>query len=251
MSTATMTDPNTMEIQGREICRRLAKDRSSGETYWRYLEVRPAYTIEDEHFDPRIGAMSRRMVHVGEKLLWEHCANHAGKLATLDEQVATVEFDARIPSPLHDEMDRALAAGFEAWGAMFAASHKLRPRPQLEGRLFDVGNCRSSRKLPFDVITLRAMVHRHQRGDHGVHGDVGDVELTEAMRFCPAIFGVLACNAVAIEAGEGLIVSRYGAESVNKYGETRAEDVGVCTLLSPRGPETRIWSINRDTFCIQ
>lgn len=245
---AAPVDPNVRVIDGRTIHRIPSFDRASGERFFVYREVvEQPPVVREAGIDPETGLPRLLTQHKPPVVVWEAGGSATAKFHAVSHVVDSAEFDARVPSAIHDEMDRLVASGFAETAALLA--DKLPPRPGIPGQVFDLGAVRASRRLGFDAATVRGFLYRHAAGDFGTHGKLTD--LSDEARFAPPVFGPLACSIVAIEEGAGLVVSRY----VHKAPEFRSANdltpvpgrfkevaIDVATLLSPGGNHTLVWS---------
>jgi hypothetical protein len=177
------------------------------------------------------------------QILWEAGGDTSQEISRLMEQVRFSEFDPREPSPLHDELDAAVKAGFGALVAEFELRNKVKPRQVLTG--LPLGQCYVSRGiglLPCPIASLRQHLHNHAHGEWGSIGRASEVgELGDDQAWCPSLFGPAIQNAAAVKAGRGLVRSVFP----HVYSLTRgSEELKIITLI---GHTTLVYAPSRDS----
>jgi hypothetical protein len=231
-ATATASDPDRRAIPGRGEVWRNPLPEGGAVWFVRVQEPDRLPSVYNPNFGKTIAMIPGRTV---EQEVWridpratiEHIRNYG----------VWDEIDPRPPSPIHDEAERAIKAGFEAWGAQLMAMAKVKERPKLEGA-FAVGRVYVSRAVTRLNVDYRGYLTRHAGGDHGDWGRLADARLDEEARFLPT--GQLQANLWAIEyRGRGLVVSAY----TTKLEEGRMDVIKVVTLI---GDSTYIYSPARD-----
>jgi hypothetical protein len=230
MSTATLEE-HVRTIQGRRIERQSHVDKFTGERYWRFVEINGLPPIERRSYNEAIGQDITIIEHREQRVLWDSGPGPGevfqATLARLDTSrnpihPSILEFDPREPSPIHDEMERAIAAGFEAWAAQLAAQNKVKARPEIIGR-FPLGKCWCTRGVSYDAATARKFLRQHVTQE--------STELDDDARWCPVLAGIHAENAVAIETGRGLVRSRFGIEIPEMRGGIYPTPTGKMTTI--------------------
>ena len=137
--------------------------------------------------------------------------------------------------------------------ALAGVEQKLPPEPK---RLFELGTVTFSSLFsnpPTRVVpstSFATALEKHQAGDFGTVGTVADfTEITDDMMWCPAAFGGLAAQAVAIREVRGTIVSghvvQFKLNNVSGSAEARIE-----TTISPTGNSTTIRPIQLNKFTL-
>jgi len=167
-----------------------------------FHEVHELVTVGDGH-KPRVNPPIRFDRSPGERF-----TEFLNLLKTPDP----VEIDP--PDPLRDEIER-FSEAFPLLGKAIAKGLKF-AEPRGVG-LFKLGSVVASRLLPLLRVTrpdIMAILDRFDAGDFGDHGKIGDVILTDDHRFAPALFRPIIRNAVAIEAGNGLVVGSYSLAKI-------------------------------------
>jgi hypothetical protein len=221
--------PGTRRINGRII------RRTRGHiTRWDELVPQPPKHVQVRG---REGDLEWRRVTPPDRINWQAEDNPAAEVEVMHREYHFRPFDVREPSPLHDEMDRAIAAGFTAWAAELAAKSKLRPRPEFPGEKM-LGQCHVGRGYlkiyPGDEKT-RDYLRRHAAGDWGEHGRLEDVTLDDDCRWCPPAFSIGTQNAVAVERGAGIVRSSFPIVIEKTRGVETIEimtSIGECTFVT-------------------
>jgi len=118
------------------------------------------------------------------------------------------------PDPLRDELAR-FAEAFprlaEAWGS------KLKFAEPRGVGLFPLGSVVATRLLGMLRVSRMDVLDalsRHDSGDWGLIGKLSDVTLDDDKRFAPELYPRAVRNAGAIEAKDGLVVSRYSLQKL-------------------------------------
>jgi hypothetical protein len=114
----------------------------------------------------------------------------------------------------------------------FQAAQRTAARPGV----FDPGRKLRPRSGPFSDSVWLEFCDRHRAGDHGEYGDLTSVTLTAEHRTAADLFGVLVMNAVAVERGAGLVLSRYLTTPELRAGwpgADRCSCIDVATMLGP------------------
>jgi hypothetical protein len=254
MSNVTATCPSDVVrvINGMTITRY----SRNGVTIWRSVERRPP--VEIKAYDKRAGE-TVTTVYQDERILWQGSLDlnaDRGRFA----HIRLIEFDARPPSPLHDQLERAKAAGFSELAEAFELAAKVKARDSIRGRfpLGKVSRSLGTARAQIGDEELRGFLRRHINGDFGVHGKLADVALSDDQRWVPPLYSQAVQNAVAIESGSGVIKSRFmlqgdplptqqwGVHVVDLGNRRRSEDVDVTTFLDvDRGTTETIVSAPR------
>jgi hypothetical protein len=197
-------------IGGRRIERQSCVDKFTGDRFWRFQDIERPAPIERESYNELTGDRLLVLEHATPILRWssespgEQWQEQWTRLASVSRDPhhpALAKFDPREPSPLHDQLERAKAAGFGELAELAQANLKIEDRvPFLRGH-FPVGECWCRQPGTFDAATIRHFLGKHVKQDL--------VEPSEDDAWCPPRAGVDVENAVAIESGHGLIRSRF------------------------------------------
>jgi hypothetical protein len=239
MTTAALNGDGVRTIQGRKIERHSCVDSFTRERYFRFMEVDRPPPIEKHNHNAVTGDKIVVLEYRPHVIRWDSGGGPGEQMRELLGKLDTsrnpnfptlLEFDPREPSPIHDEMERAVAGGFPAWGAQLAAQNKIGPRAKIGG--FGLGTCWLVRGVPCDPPTIRRFVAEH--------ANQKPAELDDDSRWCPLLGCPGAENGVAIESGSGLVRSRFehqvpevtGGVFPRETGRMVTKNIHVWTLLA-------------------
>jgi hypothetical protein len=143
-----------------------------------------------------------------------------------------------------DEIDRLQALGLHKMAAQVAK--EAGPRPAWPSGRFDLGTvfCDTGAVVVVGHEGIWADLQRFVTGDLGESGHVDQVELTDAIRWCPVLAPhPTAQAAAAIADGRGVIVARYDHGPVTEANRRPARrTVDIACVLDPAGSITLISS---------
>lgn len=164
-------------------------------------------------------------------IIAELTSDDEGTMRRLVEALRLTPFDPHEPDPLRGEIERLEREGFVAVAAGARVANAYRdPEPigpldlgdvSIDARALTYVDCRGitasnchlvPQVVPFSSDDVRGFLKRHANGDHGDFGKAGDVDLDDDMRWAPGVFGWPVRNAIAIEAGRGIVRSRFGKD---------------------------------------
>jgi hypothetical protein len=227
MSTATFERERV--IDGRLIERRERIDSVTHRRYAWFREVRVTPPSERQSFNPKTGE-TRVVADAGfTTVIWDSGCGPGELYEQMLIELSgggygngPLPFDHREPSPIHDEYERAIAHGFEAWGATLLQMAKVKTRPEVKGR-FDVGEVRVQPGTRADAATIRRFLREHI--------NIQPIELTEDEEWGPPLRGVHVENECAIRNASGLVRTFYPVEVPATSGRPKQVNIRVWTLL--------------------
>jgi hypothetical protein len=225
----------------------------TGEEWWTYpTSIKPPYYARGNRYVLVTSETSYVFVMPGEQPgdwlserdSWGRIITHGHDpelefrswLSTVKHNGFSRGWEPHKASPYEEALRRNTAHDPE-WEELLRSRFGMpKPATRLEGQLFDPGGVFTDTTLAskFHVIDAGEYLVKHIMGDFGVHGCHGEIKPTALDRACPAAALQPARNALAIEAGAGVVCSQY---------DVRVEGVGpvsvfVRTLIDPSGPDT-------------
>ena len=227
----------------------------TGPRWWEEPDaVRPPYYRRNDRFLMVAGPMEYIFVTPGpeprdwlsERDEWGRIVTHSydpdlafrAWLAGVKHNGFSRGFEPQKAHPSEEALRRNTAHDPD-WEALLRSRFGMpKPPTRLEGQLFDPGPIYKDMLMSskFNIIDASEFLVRHIMGDHGQHGRHGDVTPTALDRACVAAALVPARNALAIEAGVGLVMSEYSIK-VEGLGMV---PIYVRTLLKADGSTTGI-----------
>jgi hypothetical protein len=177
------------------------------------------------------GKSESRYEPVADQIVWQAPDPVAEVEALGQEQPGWRELDPRPTDKLWNALERAARdPDYDILVAKYVKDEGIAPRIPLKG--IPLGQCFRSFgtvKVNLNDDALRELLKLHANGQWGLNGKLADVVLDDDMKWCPAIFSVAVCNAVAVERGVGAVCSVYP----RTFGQTRGvERVKVATLIN-------------------
>jgi hypothetical protein len=225
--TKTAPIPGEMLIDGRTCFRQMVECRASGimVPLWQMTPPDPrpkSYNVE------RFGGVS--------------CHAKFDRLTGPGGIAAAPLVDDNDQTPIANELVKVRGMGLPLLADALAGLVGWKPSGGFTG-VFPAGPVWVAKNLPaFGVMSdvVKSLLDRHASGDLGLNGKLGDATLTDQSRFFPTwqtSYDVR--GAVALEQGEGAVVSRYdlGPDPRPNRAKSRLV-VTIATAVSVKGNRT-------------